>query len=113
MAFFERALTHPKGGAGKPKPFTLEPWQREYVRELMGWKQVGTNLRRYRQTYLEIPRKNGKTTLAAGLLLYMLLVDRAAIDSYDPQAGDILRVAKGDEAAEELVDPGHCDWALP
>jgi hypothetical protein len=34
---------------------------------------------------------------------YMLLVDRAAIDSYDPQAGDVLRVAKGDEAAEELV----------
>jgi len=34
---------------------------------------------------------------------YMLTIDRSAIDSRDPEAGDIVRVAKGDEEAEELV----------
>lgn len=101
VAFFERALTHPKGGSGKPKPFLLEPWQREYVRDLMAWKQVGSNLRKYRQTYLEIPRKNGKTTLAAGILLYMLLVDKengkeiySAATTRD-QAGLVYEIAAG------------------
>lgn len=114
VAFFERALTHPKGGAGKPKPFTLEPWQREYVRELMGWKQVGTNLRRYRQTYLEIPRKNGKTTLAAGLLLYMLLVDREngkeiySAATTREQAGLVYEIAAGMVQNSEMLR-GRCE----
>jgi hypothetical protein len=34
---------------------------------------------------------------------YMLVMDSAAVDSYVPQVGEILRVAYGDEAAEELV----------
>lgn len=101
VAFFERVLTHPKGGSGKPNPFLLELWQKEYVRNLMGWKRAGSNLRKYRQTYLEMPRKNGKTTLAAGLLLYMLLVDRengkevySAATTRD-QAGLVFDIAAG------------------
>ena len=74
--FFNTMLTHPKGGSGKPKPFILEPWQDEYVKNLLAWKHTATGLRKYRTTYCEIPRKNGKTTLAAGILLYMLLVDK-------------------------------------
>ena len=74
--FFERFLCHPKGGSGAPKKFILEPWQKDYVSQLMGWKHRDTGMRRFRTTYLEIPRKNGKTTLSAGILLYMLLVDK-------------------------------------
>lgn len=44
------------------------------LRDLFGWKrQDGT--RRYRTAYIEIPRKNGKTLLAAGIALYLLIAD--------------------------------------
>jgi len=72
VAFFERLLCHSKGEwAGQP--FGLLDWQRDsVVRPLFGWKRAdGT--RRYRTAYIEVPRKNGKTTLAAGIALYLLL----------------------------------------
>jgi phage terminase large subunit-like protein len=73
VAFFERVLRHSMGEwAGQP--FILQPWQRQLVRDVFGWKRPdGT--RRYRKVYLEIPRKNGKSTLAAGLALYLLFAD--------------------------------------
>jgi phage terminase large subunit-like protein len=70
--FFPMMLTHVKGRSGA---FELQPWQSDLVGKLFGWKDKETGLRRYRYVYCEIPRKNGKTTLAAGILLYMLLVD--------------------------------------
>ena len=71
--FFERLLTHVKGEwAGQP--FHLQNWQLEIVRDLFGWKRPdGT--RRYRTAYIEIPRKNGKSTLSAGIALALLYVD--------------------------------------
>ncbi len=73
VEFFPRFLKHSKGKlAGKP--FTLDPWQEAIIANLFGWKRPdGT--RRYRQTFIEIPRKAGKSTLCAGIALYMLLVD--------------------------------------
>ena len=81
--FFDTFLVHVKGEwAGQP--LALEPWQREFVRNLFGWKRrdgSGKNgtgadaTRKYRQAYVEIPRKNGKSTLVAGIALYMLLAD--------------------------------------
>lgn len=74
--FFEKLLHHSKGEwAGQP--FALQAWQREVIRELFGWKRAdGT--RRYRKAYLEIPRKNGKSTLAAGIALLLLFADGEA-----------------------------------
>jgi phage terminase large subunit-like protein len=74
VKFFEHYLRHSKGRwAGKR--FILEPWQREdIIRPLFGWRRPdGT--RRYRHAYIELPRKNGKSTLAAGLALYLLAAD--------------------------------------
>ena len=73
VEFFPLMLSHVKGRQGS---FELQPWQQEMIANIFGWKEVGTGLRRYRAVYCEVPRKNGKTTLAAGVLLYMLLVDR-------------------------------------
>lgn len=72
--FFEKLLVHVKGEwAGKP--FKLQDWQREeIIRPLFGWKREdGT--RRYRTAYIEIPRKNGKSSLAAGIALLLLFAD--------------------------------------
>lgn len=72
--FFERCLTHHKGElAGKP--FILADWQYEsIIKPLFGTKgKDGT--RQYRTCYIEVPRKNGKSTLAAGVALYLLFAD--------------------------------------
>ncbi len=72
--FFERFLRHSKGQFAN-QPFTLLGWQwRDVIAPLFGWKRAdGT--RRYRRGYIEIPKKNGKSTLFSGLGLYLLVAD--------------------------------------
>lgn len=72
VAFFE-LLKHSKGEwAGQT--IKLEPWQQFVVWSLFGWKRAdGT--RRFRTCYLEVARKNGKSTLAAGLGLFLMTAD--------------------------------------
>lgn len=74
VTFFERFLRHSKGEwAGQP--FTLLKWQRdEVIKPLFGWMRADGS-RRYRMGYIEIPKKNGKSTLCAGLALYGLTAD--------------------------------------
>lgn len=72
--FFRRFLRHSKGQfAGQP--FELLNWQwQDLIGPLFGWRRKdGT--RRFRKAYVEIPKKNGKSTLAAGVGLYMLIGD--------------------------------------
>jgi phage terminase large subunit-like protein len=66
-------LKHSKGEwAGKT--FDLAPWQQFILWNLFGWKRAD-GLRRFRTAYVEVPRKNGKSTLSAGIGLYLLTVD--------------------------------------
>lgn len=72
--FFPRYLQHSKGQwAGQP--FELLPWQRDdLIYPLFGWvRPDGT--RRFRRAFIEIAKKNGKSTLASGIGLYMLCAD--------------------------------------
>lgn len=73
---FFMLLRHSKGEwAGKP--FELSAWQAFILWVLFGWKRIdGT--RRFRTAYVEIARKNGKSTLAAGVALYLFAADREA-----------------------------------
>jgi len=72
--FFETYLRHSKGEwAGRL--FSLSPWQRDLVREIFGWRRISDRSRRYRTVYIEVPRKNGKSTFAAGLALYLATAD--------------------------------------
>jgi phage terminase large subunit-like protein len=75
--FFRRYLRHSKG-QWADQPFELLNWQRDDVAyPLFGWKRPdGT--RRFRKAYVELPKKNGKSTLAAGIGLYMLAGDKEA-----------------------------------
>jgi phage terminase large subunit-like protein len=55
-------------------PFELEPWQQAIVAALWGWRREdGT--RRYRETFIFVPRKSGKSPMAAGLLLLSIFTD--------------------------------------
>ena len=74
VRFFERVLVHTKGEwAGQP--FALAGWQRDdIIRPLFGTLGDG-GIRQYRTAYVEIPRKNGKSEIAAGVALYLLFGD--------------------------------------
>lgn len=75
IRFFPKFLRHSKGQwAGKP--FYLLPWQENGIlKPLFGWKR-SDGYRRFRTAYIEIPKKNGKSTLCAGISLYMLTKDK-------------------------------------
>lgn len=56
------------------QPLKLEPWEQFIVANLFGWKRAdGT--RRYRTAYIEVPRKNGKSTLMAAIGIILLVAD--------------------------------------
>jgi phage terminase large subunit-like protein len=69
---FVNNLTHTKGPFAR-QAFNLRPWQQKIVRSLFKTGRHGR--RQYRTCLLMLPRKNGKTELAAALALYGLLAD--------------------------------------
>lgn len=74
---FIQCLRHIKGEwAGQT--ISLEPWQQFFLWNLFGFKRADNGFRRFREAYLEVARKNGKTTLLAGIGLYMLFADGEA-----------------------------------
>lgn len=76
-AFLSRFCRHSEGRQFIGRPFDLEQWQREFVYEAFETDDA-TGLRQYREVLLGIPRKNGKSSLASGLALYLLLADDEA-----------------------------------
>jgi len=72
-------LQHVKGAKART-PFLLERWQKAVVGNLFGWKRPdGT--RRYRECFLFVPRKNGKTALIAALLLAFICGPEAKLNA--------------------------------
>lgn len=74
LRFFD-FLRHSKGEWGG-QPFILSPWQQAYLWVLFGWRKKATGTRRFRISYLEVARKAGKSSLAAGVALYLLDADK-------------------------------------
>ena len=72
---FINSLTHTKG-AFAGQPFNLRPWQVQILKQLFKKRRDG--LRQYRTCLLMLPRKNGKTELAAAMAVYGLLADGEA-----------------------------------
>lgn len=74
IAFIEQFCKHSKGEwAGKP--VSLELFQKAYIQALFGFIDRDTGCRQYRESFFLVGRKNGKSTLLAGLALYMLTSD--------------------------------------
>lgn len=81
IQIIERTFVHDQGEAidGTPlrgKPFLLEPWQKFIVYNLLGFWKRGTNERRYKEAFIFVPRKNGKTRLVAALAWALALLSR-------------------------------------
>lgn len=72
--YFFSVLRHWKGEWAE-QAIVLEPWQQFIIWSLFGWKRLSDGFRRFRTAYLEVARKNGKTTMVAGIGLYMMISD--------------------------------------
>ena len=73
---FIQNLCHTKGRWAGQK-FLLLPWQEQIVRDLFGIVKEDGN-RQFLTAYVEIPKKNGKSELAAAIALYLLYADGEA-----------------------------------
>lgn len=74
-AFIE-CLPHTKGKwASSKETLILQPWQIWILACSFGWLRKSDGLRRYRVLYVVVPRKNGKSVIAAGVGLYMFCLD--------------------------------------
>lgn len=69
-------MPHTKGEwAFKRQLVTLEPWQKFGLACTFGWVHKKGGLRRFRESYWEVPRKNGKSVIAAGVGISMFAAD--------------------------------------
>ena len=98
------------------QPFELLPWEEQLIREFYGVQVKDDDGRwvRYRRfLYNEIPKKNGKSELAAGLGLYHLVADgenkpNVGIFAVDKQNADIIyQCAKYMVEHTALSEPKH------
>lgn len=115
LDFFAEMLRHIEGGVAGVA-FRLEPWQTAVVANLFGWKRrddAGRVVRRYRELFFYVPRKNGKTPLCAGIGLFVFFCDdepgqQGFIAAKDrEQAGLLFRQMKGMVEQNSLL-AGRC-----
>ena len=66
IKIIENTFVHIKGSK-RGEPFKLEKWEKFICYNLAGFYIAGTNERRFKEAFIFIPRKNGKTMFAAAL----------------------------------------------
>lgn len=59
-------------------PFKLEPWEKFIIYNLLGFYFKGTDERRFKEAFIFIPRKNGKTSFVGGLAFALSIVEAAS-----------------------------------
>lgn len=74
MEFIENYCKHSKGKMGG-KPFIMELWQKALVAATFGFMHKIDGTRKHREVILVVARKNGKSTLASAIGLYMQIAD--------------------------------------
>jgi len=81
IQIIEKTFVHQKGEnmQGEPlrgKPFLLEPWQKFVVYNLLSFHHKGTRLRKYKEAFIMLPRKQGKTPFISALSWGLGLLER-------------------------------------
>ncbi|MBG9937439.1 terminase large subunit [Bacillus tropicus] len=99
IEFIERFCKHSKG-EWACKPIDLELFQKAYIAALFGFIDKETGLRRYRESLFYVARKNGKTTMLAGLAAYMLIADGEG-------GAEVYSIASKRDQARILFDETH------
>lgn len=108
VKFIQGFCRHVKGKHGGQK-ILLEEWQKQFVRNIFGWKNIQDGTRKHRTVYMELPRKNAKSTIGATLALYLLLKDgELGAEVYScaadrEQAGIVHNIAKAMVETEQAL----------
>lgn len=81
IGIIERTMVHKQGEdlEGRPlmnRPLELQDWQVFIVYNLVGFYYKGSNERRYKEAFIFVPRKNGKTTFIAALAWGLAILER-------------------------------------
>lgn len=81
LSIMEGFFVHQQGEDihGRPllgRPFLLEPWQIFCVVNLLGWYYTGTDERRFKEGWIQVARKNGKTSFIAALAFAVGILQR-------------------------------------
>ena len=104
--FFPLVLRHSIGEfAGKP--LILEDWQLFGLWNIFGWKRDEDGSRRFRKVYWSMARKNGKSTMIAGLCHFLAMADIDPKTNKPEAVGQILLTATKKEQAEVVY--GECE----
>ena len=97
VQWIESLCRHCKG-EWTGQPLILAEWQKErIIKPVFGWKRVVDDLRQYSTLYVEMPRKNAKTTLAAAIMLKLLCND-------GEEGGEVYSAAGEKEQARIVYD---------
>ncbi len=109
---FIQLLPHTKDKwAARNEKLHLEPWQCFVVGSIFGWVRKSDGLRRFREAYVEVPRKNGKSHIAAGIGIKCMVADDVhgaevyAGATTEKQAWEVFRPAR----IMAKNTPGLCD----
>jgi phage terminase large subunit-like protein len=99
VCYFIELLPHIKGDwAARGERIELSPWQIFFVASVFGWIDRETKRRRFRMADLIVPRKNAKSTIAAGIGLYCLCAD-------GEHGAEIYSGATSQDQAYEVFEP--------
>ncbi|MBR1540700.1 MAG: terminase large subunit [Clostridia bacterium] len=114
IGIIEKTFVHIKGPK-KNQPLLLEPWQKFIVYNLLGFYIKGTDERRFKEAFIFIPRKNGKTTFVSALSWGLALLERKtgstiyivgnvlkqALQSFEILKKNIYQMEGGEKEAKE------------
>lgn len=99
---FIENLRHTKGKWAN-KRFWLLPWQEQIIRDIFGIiKEDGT--RQFKTAFIEIPKKNGKSELAAAVALYLLFADNEPSAEVYGAAADRQQASIVFDVAKQMVE---------
>lgn len=98
---FVELLPHVKGKWARERlTIELEPWQCFVLASIYGWVSVETGKRRFRKASIYVPRKNGKSIIAAGVGNYMFAADGEA-------GAEVYSGASTEQQAWEVFGPAR------
>lgn len=114
IMLIEKLMVHKQGETidGTPlagTPFVLQPWQVFVIYNLLGFYYVGTSERMYKEAFIMVPRKSGKTLLAAGLAWGLSFLERASGSSMYITAASLKQAMQSFE--DILFTIKHRGWS--
>ena len=105
IGIIEEVFIHKQGEGldGKSlvdEPLELQPWQTFIVYNLTGFYYKGTNERRFKEAFIFVARKNGKTTFIAALSFALSLLERKSGSKIYITSGSLKQAA---QSFDEIV----------